>query len=81
MSQSPNSTTLIGSGRSANLYEWSDGQALKLFKPEAEASFVEEEARIGSMIHKMGLPTPDVFEVVNVEGCIGIVFERIEGQT
>jgi uncharacterized protein (TIGR02172 family) len=81
MSQSPNPTIVIGSGRTANIYEWSEGQALKLFSPEADASFVEEEARIGSMIHDMGLPTPDVFDVVNVEGRIGIIYERIEGHT
>jgi aminoglycoside phosphotransferase (APT) family kinase protein len=40
---------------------------------------VECEYRVTQAVHAAGLPVPAVYELVDVDGQFGIVFERIEG--
>ena len=69
----------ISRGRTAEIYNWKDGQVLKLFLEKYPFSEAEHEARITEAAHKAGLPVPAVKEVVKVEGRGGIVFEQVEG--
>lgn len=69
----------ISRGRTAEIYNWKDGQVLKLFLEEYPFSETEHEARITEAAHKAGLPVPAVKEVMEVEGRGGIVFEQVEG--
>jgi len=72
---------LIGQGRTAEIFEWKDGQALKLFLEGFPAEGVKHEAHITQAVHKAGVPVPAVEGVVEVDGRVGIVFKRVDGPT
>lgn len=70
---------LIGQGRPAEVFAWEDGRVLKLYRegwPRLEA---EQEAHLIRVAYDAGLPVYRVFDVVEVEGRLGIVMERLEG--
>ncbi len=71
---------LIATGNTAEVFAWGQDRVLKLFWPEytpqAEGEFTAARA-----VHAAGLPAPAAYEVVEVEGRRGIVFERIDGPT
>ena len=66
-------------GRTAEIYAWEQGQILKLFWEWFSADGVEHEARIAHAVHAAGLPVPAVGEVVEVNGRLGLIYERVEG--
>lgn len=68
---------LIGRGFCADVYSWGEGRVLKLFQGTTDQA--EREFAATCAVHSAGLPAPEAFEVVEVEGRPGIVFERIEG--
>src|SRR5687767_6388770 len=70
---------LIGKGLTAQVYAWGDGRVLKHFESWRPAEKVEKEFRITRAVHAAGLPTPAAYEMIEVEGRKGIVFERING--
>jgi len=72
---------LIGQGRTAEIFEWKDGQVLKLFQDGFPTAFVQREAQVTEAVHKADIPAPAVEGVVEVDGRVGIVFERVEGPT
>ncbi len=69
----------IATGRSAEIYEWGEGQVLKLFLASVPVEWAKAEASIGRMVHAAGLPVPAVGEIVEVAGRPGIVLERLVG--
>ena len=70
---------LISRGRTAEIFAWKDDQVLKLFLEGWPAKAVEHEAQVTSAVHKAGLPAPAVERIVEVEGRLGIIFERVDG--
>jgi uncharacterized protein (TIGR02172 family) len=70
---------LIGQGRTAEIYAWSDNQVLKLYRPGWQASWAQHEARISQAVAATGMPVPAVGEVIELDGRYGIVFELIDG--
>ena len=70
---------MIARGRTAEIFLWKDNQVLKLFLDWCPAHWIEEEARGTQAVHKVGLPVPAVEGIVEVEGRLGIVLERVEG--
>jgi aminoglycoside phosphotransferase (APT) family kinase protein len=72
---------LIGRGRTADLVTWDGGRALKLFHEWVSAEAIEREARINRAVHAAGLPVPQVFDRVTLDGREGIVYERVQGPT
>ena len=71
----------IALGRTAEIYTWEEGQILKLFRDWFSADGVEYEARITRMVHATGSPIPAVGEVVEVNGRLGLIYERVEGSS
>ncbi|MBI3958763.1 MAG: phosphotransferase [Chloroflexi bacterium] len=69
----------IAVGATAEIYAWENGQILKLFRPRFSAQTVEREARIARLIHGSGAPVPAVGEVVEIDGRVGLLYERIAG--
>jgi uncharacterized protein (TIGR02172 family) len=61
------------------VFEWDEGKVLKLFNAGFAPDLVEREARNTEAVHKAGLPAPAVEGVVEVDGRLGIVFERVQG--
>jgi aminoglycoside phosphotransferase (APT) family kinase protein len=62
-----------------NLYAWGKGRILKLYGDGAPAGWVEHLGRMERALHAAGLPVPEVGELVEIDGCLGQVYERIEG--
>ena len=73
--------TLIGQGRTAEIYAWGNDQVLKLYHPGWPASWVEQEAQISQQVAQTPLAVPAVSGVIEVDGRQGILFERIAGPT
>ena len=70
---------LIGKGRTADVYAWGEGCILKLYQDWLPASAVEREYTVTRAARAAGVPVPATYELVELEGRHGIVFERIQG--
>jgi aminoglycoside phosphotransferase (APT) family kinase protein len=69
----------LATGRTAEIYPWEPGQVLKLFRAGWDDAAAQAEAQRARAIHAAGLPAPAVFGVVELDGRVGIVYERISG--
>jgi uncharacterized protein (TIGR02172 family) len=71
----------IGSGRTAALYGWGEGRVLKLYQPWISTrEFAEFEFSRARAVCEAGVVAPQVYEIVQVDGRFGLVYERIEGR-
>ncbi|MBI9050486.1 MAG: phosphotransferase [Anaerolineaceae bacterium] len=70
---------LIGSGRTADVYQHGEGRILKLYQKWISDNVVEQEFNITRTIYDAGFPVPKTFEIIQHEGRFGIVFEHITG--
>ncbi len=70
---------LIGTGRTAQVYAWGDGRILKLYQEWMPAASIEWEFSTTRRVRDSGLPVPAAEEIVQVDGRLGIVFERLHG--
>lgn len=71
----------IGQGRTAEIFQWDENKVLKLFNHGIEKDDVGREFQINRELSKHGMPVPDVFELVEYDNRLGIIYERINGQT
>ena len=71
--------TIIGQGRTAEVFAWKDHQVLKLLRHGFPDVIALREAEITQAVYQAGLPAPAVEGVIEVDGRTGIVFERIDG--
>jgi len=69
----------IAEGRTAEVFTWGEDRVLKLFREGFPAKVVEHEADVTRQVHDAGLPAPAVHGVVEVDGRLGVVFDRIRG--
>ncbi|MDF2963485.1 MAG: putative aminoglycoside phosphotransferase (protein kinase related), diverged, partial [Paenibacillus sp.] len=69
---------VIGRGNTADVYEWVNGNCIKLFKPEYEEN-AQKEFNITQQIMKTNLRIPTAKEIINFKGRRGIVYEQING--
>jgi uncharacterized protein (TIGR02172 family) len=69
----------LGNGRTADVTIYSPDQVLKLYKSWMPASAVEREFRSTQAAYAVGLPVPRPFQLVEQNGCFGIVFEYVHG--
>jgi len=69
----------IAAGRTAEIYDWQEGQILKLFRDGFPADSVEQEARNARRVHAAGLPVPAVGNIIEINGRPGLIYERVEG--
>ena len=70
---------LVGKGFCADVYAWGARRVLKLFHPPDDRDRANREFAATRAVHAAGLPVPAAYELVEVEGRPGIVFERIDG--
>lgn len=70
---------LVGTGLTSEVYAWGAGRVLKLFHPGRPDDKVDCEFAISRAVHAAGLPVPAAYELVEIEGRRGIVFERVDG--
>ena len=69
----------LGNGRTADVTIYSPDQVLKLYKSWMPASAVEREFKSTQAAYSVGLPVPRPFQLVEQNGCFGIVFEYVHG--
>lgn len=72
---------LLGKGMTAEVYKWGQDKVLKLYSDNYNEEWIKREAVIGQKIHEAGVPSPAVFDIVEVDGRKGIIFQRIFGKT
>lgn len=77
----PALSTPIANGRTAEIYAWEAGTVLKLYRSGFPPGDADREAAIGRIVHAAGIPTPAVFDVIDVNQRRGIIFERVEGSS
>jgi len=70
---------LIGTGRTAEVFAWGDGQVLKLYRAGMPAQWVAEEARVGRIVVDAGLAAPAIGDTVELDGRLGVIYERLDG--
>ena len=69
----------IAVGRTAEIYAWGEGRILKLLRPGFPPYRIQQEKVITTAIYQAGIAAPKIYEVVEVNGRPGIVYERIDG--
>jgi aminoglycoside phosphotransferase (APT) family kinase protein len=76
---SPHTAELVGKGFCSDVYVWGKGRVLKLFHGRLGYERAEREYAAARAVHAAGVPVPTAYELVEVEGRAGSVFERIDG--
>ncbi|MGY8705800.1 phosphotransferase [Bradyrhizobium sp. 18BD] len=71
----------INQGGTADIHAWAPGQVVKLFKEGFPRRLVQQEARTTRAVFAAGVPAPEVFDEVMVDGRFGIVLGRLDGPT
>lgn len=69
----------IAQGLTAEIYVWDETRILKLFRDGRAPDQVAYEAHIARAVHAAGLPVPAVGDIVEVNGRLGLLYERIDG--
>lgn len=73
--------TVLGQGRTAEVFASTDGRVLKLLRPGVPESLVRDELRATRAAGAAGAPCPRVDAPVRVDGRLGLVMERVDGST
>ncbi len=71
----------IAYGRTAEIYAWQEGQVLKLFYDWFTLENIQSEAQKTRAIHAIGLPVPEVGEIIRVNGRYGLIYQRADGDS
>ena len=71
----------IGEGAHSEAYTWAPGQVVKLFKPGVPRGMAWFEVRMIRAVRAAGVPVPEVFGEVTLDGRFGIVLQRLDGPT
>jgi hypothetical protein len=66
-------------GGTGNLYAWGEDQLVKLYGARVPEGWVEHMAQIDRALYAAGLPVPAAGEVIEINGSLGLIYERIEG--
>ncbi|WP_028595978.1 hypothetical protein [Paenibacillus assamensis] len=72
---------IIGQGRTADVYEYADGNVLKWYHESMPKSVIVEEYRVSQAVSATGVLTPKPLEMIEVDGRSGIVFQKVVGDT
>lgn len=70
---------LIGQGREAEVFEWQDGRVLKLMRAPGPNARLAFEVAALEAARSAGVPVPQVYEEVVVDGRPGLVMEHLQG--
>lgn len=74
-----NKEKMIGQGNTAEIYKIDNNKILKLFRNGLHKSVVEREYQNGITVQKILDTVPKVYEMVEIDGRYGIVYEEIKG--
>ena len=73
---------LFGGGATSETYyhKNDDNLMLKIFIPSVDPTMAEREFNLTDKVCKLGIKTPKVYEMVDVNGRKGIIFQRIKNK-
>ena len=71
----------IGEGAFSEVHAWAPGQVVKLFKAGVSRRLGRHEVRMIRAVFAAGVPAPEVFGEVTLDGRFGIVLQRLDGPT
>jgi len=71
----------IGEGAFSEAYAWAPAQVVKLFKAGVSHLLGQHEVRMIRAVRAAGVPVPEVFGEVTLDGRFGIVLQRLDGPT
>lgn len=71
----------IGEGAFADIHAWAPGQVVKLFRPGVPRRIALHESRMTRAVFAAGVPTPEIFGELTLNGRHGIVMSRLDGPT
>jgi Ser/Thr protein kinase RdoA (MazF antagonist) len=71
----------IGEGAWSDVHAWAPGRVVKLFKSGFARRHSWWEARMTRAAYAAGVPVPEVFDEVALEGRFGVVLQRLDGPT
>jgi uncharacterized protein (TIGR02172 family) len=69
----------IAVGRTAEVYNWQNGQVLKLYFDWFELEAIQYEQRIAQAVYASGLSVPAVGALIQANGRNGLIYQRVEG--
>jgi aminoglycoside phosphotransferase (APT) family kinase protein len=69
----------IATGRTAEVFAWEDGTVLKLYYEWCPRRWRDEELRVARLVHEAGLAVPAPGEAVEINGRVGLIYERVDG--
>ena len=72
---------LLAQGRTGELYEWQDGQVLKLFFDWCPQDWAAREILVNRQLLTSDAPVPKLIDVAQIDGRQGLIFERADGPT
>ena len=73
--------TPVARGRTADIFDWDDTHILKLFHNGCKLDNVEYELKIARAVHASGVKAPAVEKLIQVQGRIGLIYERVAGES
>ena len=72
---------LIGRGRTADVYDWEKNKVIKLFHKKMSKTYIQYEYEISKYLQEKLSFVPKVFELIEHQERLGIVYEKIEAIT
>lgn len=70
---------LIGRGRTSDVFTYGEGRAIKLYPAHEDLAGIENERRVAELVYESGVPSVRCYGLADVDGQVGIVFDRIDG--
>lgn len=68
-------------GRTADVYDWDNKHILKLFHNWFELQNIEYEFKVARAVYDSGVKSPEVKELIQVQGRNGLIYERVAGDS
>lgn len=72
---------IIGSGNTAQVYEWENGKVLKLFCQEYSDEAIENEYHNAMVVADLDFAKPKAHEIISCGKRRGILYDRVEGKS
>lgn len=72
---------MIGKGACGECYRIDDETIIKLYYGDADPAFIEQEKSLSRKAFVMGIPTAISYDIVEVNGRRGVVYELIQSKT
>ena len=72
---------LISNGNTAEIFEYDSHLICKLFYRNYPSQYAEHEFNNARAVLKSGINTPTAYKMVCIDGCVGIIYDKIDGET